>query len=448
MAEPEIMPAANGARQAENSLDSEASAPGTGEGISAEDVKFQSTDWGWVVMSIGMAVGAGIVFLPVEVGMMGIWVFLLSALIGYPALYLFQRLFINTLGKSQTCRDYSGIISEYLGKNWGIALGLLYFLMQVIWVFVYSESVINDSASYLHTFGLTRTVWSDSPLYGLALIIALVLIASRSEKILFKLSGFMAVSVLVIVLVLGVLIIPDWDLQNVAALPPLGQLIKKAIITLPFTMTSILFLQSLSPMVISFREKSVSPQAARYRAQRAMTIAFCLLFLVVFFYAVSFSLSITQGEAKEAFTKNISSLALIAEHVPGEFVHICGVILDLFAIVTSFFAVLLAFREACTGIVMNVLKRRYGEEEINKKRLRASVTVFTILLPWIAAMINFPILDFTSISSPIFGIIGCLIPVFLVYRVPGLRQYRGIGAVITILTGLLLIVSPFLAFGR
>jgi serine transporter len=423
-----------------------AGGPGAGEGLAAEDVKFQAADWGWVVMSVGMAVGAGIVFLPVEVGMMGVWVFLVSALIGYPTLYVFQRLFINTLGASKTCRDYSGIISEYLGKNWGVALGLLYFVMQVIWVFVYSESVTNDSAAYLHTYGVTQTVWSDNPLYGLALIIALVLIAYKSGKLLFKLSGFMAVSVLAIVLILGLMLIPDWNLQNLAAFPPPGQLLKKAIITLPFTMTSILFLQSLSPMVISFREKSVSPQAARFRAQRAMTIAFALLFVVVFFYTVSFALSISQEEAKEAFAKNISSLPLIAEHVPGQYVHIAGVVLDLFAVVTSFFAVILAFREACTGIALNLLKRRYPEEEINHNRVRAFITAFTILLPWAAILIHFPILEFTSISSPIFGIIGCLIPVVLVYRVPELRQYRGIGALVTILTGLLLIVSPFLAF--
>lgn len=39
-------------------------------------VKFDSTDWGWVIMSIGMAIGSGIVFLPVQVGLVGLWVFL------------------------------------------------------------------------------------------------------------------------------------------------------------------------------------------------------------------------------------------------------------------------------------------------------------------------------------------------------------------------------------
>ena len=72
-----------------------------------EAIKFDSTDTGWVIMSIGMAIGAGIVFLPVQVGLMGLWVFLLSSVIGYPAMYLFQRLFINTLAESPECKDGS-----------------------------------------------------------------------------------------------------------------------------------------------------------------------------------------------------------------------------------------------------------------------------------------------------------------------------------------------------
>lgn len=88
-----------------------------------EAVKFDSTDWGWVIMSIGMAIGAGIVFLPVQVGLAGIWIYLLSSIIGYPAMYLFQRLFINTLAKSERCEDYPSVIGNYLGKNWGLFLG-------------------------------------------------------------------------------------------------------------------------------------------------------------------------------------------------------------------------------------------------------------------------------------------------------------------------------------
>lgn len=416
--------------------------------LKPEDVRFDSTDLGWVVMSIGMAIGAGIVFLPVEVGIVGLWVFLLSSAIAYPSLYLFQKLFIDTLAESSTCRDYTGVISEYLGKNWGVALGVLYFLMQIIWVFIYSESITNDSASYLHTYGITKTVWSKNPLYGLVLIIVLVFIASKSERLLFKLSGFMATSVLLIVLLLGFLVIPNWDFSNVATFPPVVQLIKNAIITLPFTLTSILFLQSLSPMVISFRKKSRSAEVARYKAQRAMKTAFCILFFVIFFYALSFAFAISQAEAKEASAQNISSLALIAEFLPGKSIGIMGVVVNIFAIVTSFFGVFLAFREACTGIILNILKRKYSLENINQKRLSTLITIFVVLLPWIVVISDVPVLSFTSICSPIFGIVGCLIPAMLVYRVPSLHKYKGVGTYITIVTGILLVISPLLAFWK
>lgn len=168
-----------------------------------EAIKFDSTDTGWVIMSIGMAIGAGIVFLPVQVGLMGLWVFLLSSVIGYPAMYLFQRLFINTLAESPECKDYPSVISGYLGKNWGILLGALYFVMLVIWMFVYSTAITNDSASYLHTFGVTEGLLSDSPFYGLVLICILVAISSRGEKLLFKISTGMVLTKLLVVAALG-----------------------------------------------------------------------------------------------------------------------------------------------------------------------------------------------------------------------------------------------------
>ena len=409
-------------------------------------IKFDSVDLGWIVMSIGMAIGAGIVFLPVQVGIMGLWVFLLSAIIGYPAMYLFQKLFINTLAESKTCADYPSIISGYLGKNWGIVLGILYFIMLVIWVLIYSLSITNDSASYLYTFGVTQTHLNDNVFYGLALLCGLVFIASKGEKLLFKISGTMAVIVLVLIAVMGVLLISRWDLANIPELGTWTSMLKDAIITLPFTLTSILFIQSLSPMVISYRAHEKSIEVARYKASRAMKIAFSILFVIVFFFAVSFTLAISQEQAIDAMHKNISALAIIALYFPGSWATITGVVINIFAVVTSFFGVYLAFQEACRGIAMNVLRRKFSEETINLKLMRRSVTLFIILLAWATTATNAPILSFTSICSPVFGLVGCLIPAYLVYRVPHLAKYKGMSTNLIIVTGILLCISPLLAF--
>ncbi|HEK1934630.1 TPA: hypothetical protein SMR90_002134 [Proteus mirabilis] len=409
-------------------------------------IKFDGNDVGWVIMSIGMAIGAGIVFLPVQVGLMGLWVFLLSSVIGYPAMYLFQRLFINTLAESPECKDYPSVITGYLGKNWGILLGALYFVMLVIWMFVYSTAITNDSASYLQTFGVTDGLLSENPFYGLILICALVAISSRGEQLLFKLSSFMVMTKLLVVAALGLSMIGMWHLYNVGALPPAVRLIKEAIITLPFTLTSILFIQTLSPMVISYRSRNQNREVARHKALRAMNIAFGVLFCTVFFYAVSFTLAMGHDEAVKAYEQNISALAIAAKFFPGGWVTVVSVMLNIFAVMTAFFGVYLGFREATQGIVMNILQRMMPVEKINEKWVQNGIMIFAVLLAWGAIILNAPVLSFTSICSPIFGMVGCLIPAYLVYKVPMLHKYKGASLYLIIFTGLLLCVSPFLAF--
>ena len=410
-------------------------------------IKFDSTDFGWIIMSIGMAIGAGIVFLPVQVGLMGLWVFLLSSVIGYPAMYLFQKLFINTLAESKECLDYPSVISGYLGKNWGILLGALYFIMLVIWMFAYSTAITNDSASYLHTYGITDTLLSDNKFYGLALVIALVAIASRGEKLLFKISSFMVMFKVAVVAVLGVLMISRWNIaQNVGELPPLNIWIKHAIITLPFTLTSILFIQTLSPMVISYRAHNKSIAAARYKALRAMNIAFAILFVTVFFYAISFTFAMSHADAVQAYNENISALAIAAKVIPGKWTNIAGILLNIFAVMTAFFGIYLGFREATQGILMNILRRYLPEDRISEKWVKIAIIIAAISLAWSAIVLNLPVLLFTSLCSPIFGLVGCLIPAYLVYKVPSLHRFKGIALYFIIFTGLLLVISPFLKF--
>ena len=112
--------------------------------------------------------------------------------------------------------------------------------MLVIWMFVYSTAITNDSASYLHTFGVTEGLLVDSPFAVWVLHSGGDL--PRGEKLLFKISTGMVLTKLLVVAALGVSM-GNVHLYNVGSLPPLGLLVKNAIITLPFTRTSILFIR-------------------------------------------------------------------------------------------------------------------------------------------------------------------------------------------------------------
>ena len=409
-------------------------------------IKLNSKDWGWVAINIGMGIGAGIVFLPVQAGIVGLWTFLISIIIAYPLLYLFQRLFINTLAESRKCDNYTTVISEFLGKKWGIVLGFIYFIMLTIWVFVYSTTITNDSASYLQNYGVTEELLSNNPIYSLLIVIFMVFLAFKSKILLFYISKILVFLILFALVILAILIIPYWDVANIMPITSFWTMARDVIVTLPFAMTSILFLQSLSPMIIAIRFRNKSKIEARKRAIKIMNTSFFILAFIVFFFAFSCTLAVNHSEAVHAFKANTSFLAILVKHIPGVTVPIVGIAIDIFAVMTSFFGVLLGFHEACGGLAINILMKKTSKGQIDMKKLSRYIIVFTVLVAWTAALINFPILYFTSICSPIFGIIGCFIPVILVYRSENLRKYRGIIPFIVVITGILLVLSPFFAF--
>lgn len=393
-----------------------------------------------------MAIGSGIVFMPVQIGIKGIWVFIFAVILSYPAIYLLQNLYLKTLSESEICEDYTGIISQYLGKNWGIGLGIAYFLMLLHGMFSYSLAVTFDSASYIQTFGLTQGLLSDNVWYGLIILSVLVAIAAQGEKLLFKVSGPMVVVKFGIIIVLGVVMVPYWNFNNITAFPEFLPFLRDVFLTLPFTLFSILFVQILNPMNIAYRKIETDKRVAIYRAIRVNRITYIILAVCVLFFAFSFTFAISHEQAVSAFEQNISALAIAAQVIPGSIVKIMTALLNIFAILTAFLGIYLGFQEAIKGIVLNILTRFIPEQNINKQLLHIGVCVFVVLALWLWVSTRFSILFFLQLGSPLFGIVSCIIPCYLVFRVEKLNKYKGLAVWYIIFFGLLLTFSPFFKF--
>lgn len=409
-------------------------------------VPFTKYDVGWVILCIGMAIGAGIVFLPIQIGLKGVWVFVCSLIITYPALYLLQQLYLKTLSQSEECKDYTSVITQYLGKNWGVFLGIAYFLMMLKGMLTYSLAVTFDSASFLQTFGITDSLMSDHFWWGLIVLSILVAIAARGEKLLFKISGPMVLVKLAIVVIIGSVMIPHWDFSNISEFPSIGPLIRDTFLTVPFTLFSILFVQILSPMNIAYRKMESDKRIATYRAIRVNRIAYIILATAVLFFAFSFTFTLSHEQAIYAYQQNISALALAAKVLPGAVIKVMTIVLNIFAILTAFFGIFLGFQEAVKGIIINIIERVIPREKINEKVLSISVCIFIILLLWCWVMARVSFILLQQIGAPVYGIVSCLIPCFLVYKIPVLHKYKGLSIYYIVLMGLMLCFSPFFIF--
>ena len=114
-----------------------------------------------------------------------------------------------------------------------------------------------------------------------------------------------------VVVLLGFVMIPHWDIAgNLPSLPELKQFVVDTVLTVPFTLFSIMFVQILSPMNIAFRKVEKNPRIATYRAIRANRIAYAILVIAVLFFATSFTFALSHEQALSAKAQNISALAL------------------------------------------------------------------------------------------------------------------------------------------
>ncbi len=411
-------------------------------------VRFTFEDWGWVVISLGMGTGAGIAMVPVEAGLRGFWIFILASVICYPSMYLFQRVFVNSLMGKRSADDYIDNVTGYLGTRAGRIIGAAYFLMLVIWFLVYSETVVRDAASYLYTFVGTPSGLGENPLFIIGTIGVLTQIALTGEKVLFRLSSVLAISVLVVIFALGLVMIPHWNHDNIEVLPGIFGIIEDVLITLPFVLTSILFLQSLSPMVFSFRKSSESLEVAWFRSQRAMTIAYLILFFLVFFYAVSFNLSITQSEAQQAHSENVTALAIVARGAGSRvWLTVLSVLLDVMAVLTCFLVVTLALRASSHHLIRGAMIRM-GMKAPSERTVGRVTLATVVLLATVNAYANIPLIWFFLVSSPIFGIVGCFVPVYMIRKIDELQRFRGFQLWLVTFTGILLCLAPLVALIR
>lgn len=418
----------------------------TTEAVIKQKIPFTRYDMGWVVLCIGMAIGAGIIYMPIQVGVKGIWVFIASIILSYPAVYWLQDLYLKTLTQTKSCDSYAEIITQYLGKNWGALLGIMYFLMLLTGILNYSMTLVNDSAVYLHSYNITEVMLSKTLWYPLILLVIVVLIANQGEKLLFRIAGPMIAFKLGIIVFLGVVMLPYWSLSNISDFPPVFIFLRDVLLTLPFTLFSILFVQILNPMNIAFRKVETDPVIASIRSVRATRIAYIILVVSVLFFAFSFSFSITKEEAASALEQNISALALASQIMPGNLVNILSVTLNIFAILTAFFSIYLGFKEAVMGLVVNIISRISSASNVNRGLLSTMIVVSIIMFLWAWVSFDISVMLLMQVSGPIFGLVACLIPFYLVTKVSALENLRAKKNYYVAFYGVLLCISPLLKF--
>lgn len=388
---------------------------------SVHELSNRKFDVTWILSLFGTAVGAGVLFLPVNAGMCGFWPLVVITLLVGPMTWLAHRGLSRFVLSSRVAgNDITDVVEEHFGQTAGIIITLLYFFAIYPILLIYGVGITNTVDSLLvHQLGITSP---PRAILSLVLIAALMSVMLTNERLMLRITEMLVYPLVGILFFLSVYLIPHWDFSILSEMPTAGDFS----LTLWLTIPVLVFAFNHSPAISSF---SVSvqreyPACADAKASQILRRTSGILLLFVMFFVFSCVLSVSPEELNAAKAQNIPILSYLANKFDNPLISFLGPLVAILAISSSFFGHYLGAREGLHGVIRKVARRWHFVPE--KRLLGRCITVFFLLSLWGVATLNPGIPGMiASLGGPIIAIILFIMPVYAIYKIPALAQWRG-----------------------
>jgi len=400
--------------------------------------RWSAQDTTWVLSLFGTAVGAGILFLPINAGMNGFWPLLAMTLLIGPMTYLAHRgLARFVLSSAKPGSDITQVVEEHFGASAGKLITLLYFFAIYPIVLIYGVGITNTVDSFMvNQLGMASM---PRALLSIILILGMMSVMIAGEKLMLKVTQFLVYPLVGILLFMSVYLIPEWNLASVSldTLPSWGDFA----VTLWITIPVLVFSFNHSPIISAFSQAQAREhgEQAEEKASRILARSAMMLLGFVMFFVFSCVLSLSPQDLAQAKAENLAILSYLANKHDSPFISYLGPVVAFVAIVSSFFGHYLGAREGLNGLVSKQLKS--AGKQVNEKNIDKFTVVFMIATIWLVATVNPSILGMIeTLGGPIIATILFLMPMYAVHKVPAMQKYKGaVSNVFVTLMGLIAI---------
>ena len=402
---------------------------------------WRKTDTMWMLGLYGTAIGAGVLFLPINAGVGGMIPLIIMAILAFPMTYFAHRgLTRFVLSGKNPGEDITEVVEEHFGVGAGKLITLLYFFAIYPILLVYSVAITNTVESFMtHQLQMTAP---PRAILSLILIVGMMTIVRFGEQMIVKAMSLLVFPFVAALMLLALYLIPQW---NGAALETLS--LSSATtgnglwMTLWLAIPVMVFSFNHSPIISSFAvaKREEYAEGAEKKCSSILARAHVMMVLTVMFFVFSCVLSLTPENLAEAKAQNISILSYLANHFNAPIIAWMAPIIAIIAITKSFLGHYLGAREGFNGMVIKSLRGKGKTIEINK--LNRITAVFMLVTTWIVATLNPSILGMIeTLGGPIIAMILFLMPMYAIQKVPAMRKYSGhISNVFVVVMGLIAI---------
>ncbi|MEH0887280.1 amino acid permease [Enterobacter sp. UNJFSC 003] len=396
----------------------------------------------WSFALYGTAVGAGTLFLPIQLGSAGAIVLLITALVAYPLTYWPHKALAQFIlsSKTQGNEGITGAVSHYYGKKIGNLITTLYFVAFFVVVLIYAVAITNSL-----TEQLAKRMTVDTGvrmLVSFAVVLVLNLIFLMGRHITIKVMGFLVFPLIAYFLFVSLYLTGSWQPTLLTSQMAFDRhTLHQVWISIPVMVFAFSHTPIISTFAVDRREKY--GDAAMGKCKKIMKVAYLIICLSVLFFVFSCLLSIPPSyivAAKEEGVTILSALSMMPSSPA--WLGISGIIVAIIAMSKSFLGTYFGVIEGATEIVKSSLN------QVGVKKSRAFNRAISILgvslITFVVCCINPNAISMIyAISGPLIAMILFIMPTLSTYLIASLKPYRSIGNLLTLIVGVLCVSVMF-----
>lgn len=236
----------------------------------------------WSFALYGTAVGAGTLFLPIQLGSAGAIVLFITALVAWPLTYWPHRALCQFILSSKTAAGdgITAAVTHYYGKKIGSLITMLYFIAFFVVVLIYAVAITNSLTEQLARDRTITTGIRMAVSFGVVLILNLIFLMGRHATI--RVMGFLVFPLIAYFLFLSLYLTGSWQPSLLTGQMELNERTLHQIwISIPVMVFAFSHTPIISTFAIDRRERY--GEQAMGKCKKIMKVAYLIISLSVLF---------------------------------------------------------------------------------------------------------------------------------------------------------------------
>lgn len=379
----------------------------------------------WVITLFGTAVGAGILFLPLNAGSFGFWPLVIATVIILPLVYFSHRTFARVIAgvpKEDHGKDVLELATKYLGKGPGVAIAFLYWLAIFPIVLIYGVSITNAIDSFI----VNQLSGPEIPRPILATVCVglMTLIFAVGRKPMMMFTQALVYPLIIALGAVSIYLIPRWDFAsffNYSSGQSWTSILYAIMLVLPILVFSFNHFPAVSQFCIDI-QKGHGDNTLK-QVQKTEFYTSLLLVIFTMFFVWSCVLALGAEGMNEAIEQNLPVLSYFANVTDAPVMSWIAPIVVICAIVSSFFGHMLGTEEGTEYLVRAIAPK--ATATMAQRTLLNWIYVGLFAATTLAAIFNPSIIDMISVVGGIFvAFLVYLLPVILFKKVKVYERFR------------------------